>query len=96
MNADLPASWRDVLAGELEKPYFQQLTRFLEDERRAHRVFPAEEDVFAAFHLTPYEDVRVLLLGQDPSQVQYGHPGSQAEHHVKVVLDDHHGDLRAQ
>lgn len=66
MEFDLPDSWRRVLAGELEQPYFQQLTRFVEAERKAHRVFPAEEDVFAAFKLTPYERVRVLLLGQDP------------------------------
>ncbi|WP_438021884.1 uracil-DNA glycosylase [Sorangium sp. So ce233] len=63
---DLPASWQAVLAGELDQPYFQRLTRFLEEERKAHRVFPAEEDVFAALRLTPYERVRVLLLGQDP------------------------------
>ncbi|WP_437933345.1 uracil-DNA glycosylase [Sorangium sp. So ce341] len=66
MKIDLPGSWQSVLADELEKPYFQQLTRFLSTEREAHRVFPAEEDVFAAFKLTPYERVRVLLLGQDP------------------------------
>ncbi|WP_437963559.1 uracil-DNA glycosylase [Sorangium sp. So ce260] len=66
MKIDLPESWQRVLAGELEQPYFQQLARFLEAERKAHRVFPAEEDVFAAFKLTPYERVRVLLLGQDP------------------------------
>lgn len=66
MEFDLPDSWRRVLAGELEQPYFQQLTHFVEAERKAHRVFPAEEDVFAAFKLTPYERVRVLLLGQDP------------------------------
>ncbi|WP_437565551.1 uracil-DNA glycosylase [Sorangium sp. So ce542] len=66
MKIDLPGSWQSVLAEELEKPYFQQLTRFLSAEREAHRVFPAEEDVFAAFKLTPYERVRVLLLGQDP------------------------------
>ncbi|AUX23935.1 uracil-DNA glycosylase [Sorangium cellulosum] len=66
MKIDLPASWRRELAAELDQPYFQALARFLEAEREAHRVFPAEEDVFAAFQLTPYEDVRVLLLGQDP------------------------------
>ncbi|WP_437766632.1 uracil-DNA glycosylase [Sorangium sp. So ce281] len=66
MKIDLPASWERVLAGELEQPYFKKLARFVEDERTAHQVFPAEEDVFAAFKLTPYESVRVLLLGQDP------------------------------
>ncbi|XYH92983.1 uracil-DNA glycosylase [Sorangium sp. So ce1128] len=66
MKTDLPDSWQGVLAGELDQPYFQRLVSFLEAERKAHRVFPAEEDVFAAFRLTPYESVRVLLLGQDP------------------------------
>ncbi|WP_437274451.1 uracil-DNA glycosylase [Sorangium sp. So ce375] len=66
MKIDLPSSWERVLAGELEQPYFKKLARFVEDERKAHSVFPEEEDVFAAFKLTPYESVRVLLLGQDP------------------------------
>lgn len=66
MKIDLPASWEHVLAGELEQQYFKKLARFVEDERKAHQVFPAEEDVFAAFKFTPYESVRVLLLGQDP------------------------------
>ncbi|WP_437520351.1 uracil-DNA glycosylase [Sorangium sp. So ce726] len=66
MKIDLPASWERVLAGELEQQYFKKLARFVEDERKAHQVFPAEEDVFAAFKFTPYESVRVLLLGQDP------------------------------
>lgn len=66
MKIDLPASWHDILAEELEKPYFKKLERFVDAERREHQVFPAEDDVFSAFKLTPYEDVRVLLLGQDP------------------------------
>ncbi|WP_437738851.1 uracil-DNA glycosylase [Sorangium sp. So ce1335] len=66
MKIDLPPCWQAALAAELDQPYFQRLGRFVEEERKAHRVFPAEEDVFAAFRLTPYESVRVLLLGQDP------------------------------
>jgi uracil-DNA glycosylase len=66
MKVDLPASWQAVLAGELEKPYFKELDSFVDAERRAHKVFPAEYDVFSAFKLTPYEEVSVLLLGQDP------------------------------
>ena len=61
-----PASWRRVLAAEIEKPYFQDLTRFVAEERKAHQVFPPDDDVFSALELTPYEDVRVLVLGQDP------------------------------
>lgn len=66
MKIDLPPCWHAALSGELEQPYFQRLARFVAEERKAHRVFPAEEDVFAAFRLTPYDSVRVLLLGQDP------------------------------
>ena len=62
----LPASWEPVLAGELSKPYFKDLERFVASERKAHQVFPPEDEVFSALELTPYEDVKVLLLGQDP------------------------------
>ncbi len=66
MNIDLPASWQAVLADELEKPYFQQLHQFVDQERREHTVFPPENDVFNALKLTPYEQVNVMILGQDP------------------------------
>ena len=62
----LPPSWQSVLGEELEKPYFQELMRFVAQERAKHQVFPPEEEVFSAFHLTPYDRIRVLLLGQDP------------------------------
>jgi uracil-DNA glycosylase len=62
----LPADWKAVLADEVKKPYFQQLKEFVNEERAEHKVFPPEADVFNAFHLTPYERVKVLLLGQDP------------------------------
>ncbi len=62
----LPASWRAVLADEVAKPYFAELARFVAAERRTAQVFPPEDEVFAALELTPYEDVSVLLLGQDP------------------------------
>ncbi len=62
----LPASWRQVLADEIEKPYFQELARFVASEREAGQVFPPDDEVFSALELTPYEDVRVLVLGQDP------------------------------
>src|SRR6185369_5553768 len=62
----LPASWRHVLADEIEKPYFQELARFVAEERKTHQVFPPDNEVFSALDLTPYESVRVLVLGQDP------------------------------
>lgn len=62
----LPADWREVLTAEFDKPYFSKLEAFVEAERRHHQVFPPESDLFSALRLTPFEDVTVLLLGQDP------------------------------
>jgi uracil-DNA glycosylase len=62
----LPVTWEAALGGELAKPYFRELSDFLERERGAQTIYPPEEEVFAALALTPYEDVKVLLLGQDP------------------------------
>ncbi|MCK1798964.1 uracil-DNA glycosylase [Streptomyces sp. XM4193] len=62
----LPGSWQDVLGQELEAPYFKELTEFVEEERAAGPVFPPREEVFAALAATAYQDVRVLVLGQDP------------------------------
>lgn len=63
---DLPGGWKDVLSEELSKPYFRQLAEFVAREREQHEVFPPPEDVYTALAHTPYEDVSVLLLGQDP------------------------------
>src|SRR6516162_2463040 len=66
MKVDLPPSWRAALADELNKPYFKELETFVDGERKQHTVFPPEGDVFNALKLTPYDQVNVLLLGQDP------------------------------
>jgi len=63
---ELPDSWRERIGAELRKPYFDQLRRFVDQERSEHDVFPAAEDVFTALRLTPADRVRVLILGQDP------------------------------
>lgn len=66
MTQPIPASWQPILADEVAKPYYQALQAFVQQERAQHTVYPAEENVFAALELTPYEKVSVLLLGQDP------------------------------
>lgn len=66
MQVSLPPSWQAVLADEQEKPYFKQLSKFVDDERKKHTVYPPEADVFNAYKATPYDEVKVLLLGQDP------------------------------
>ncbi len=63
---ELPASWRRVLGDETGEAYFEKLRAFLDEERRQHTVFPPEDEVFTALELTPYDDVRVVILGQDP------------------------------
>ena len=62
----LPADWRKVLADEFEKDYFQKLLAFVNKERETKTIYPPESDVFYAFKHTPYEEVKVFLLGQDP------------------------------
>jgi len=62
----VPDDWAGQLAGEFEDPYWQHLRTFVTSERRSHQVFPAAPDVFAALRLTPFDQVRVVVLGQDP------------------------------
>ena len=66
MRPPLPPSWRPLLAEEFDKPYFRALDRFLAKERQSHTIYPHEDDTFSALKLTPYKNVKVLLLGQDP------------------------------
>jgi uracil-DNA glycosylase len=58
--------WNPLLRSEFDKPYWQDLQRFVATERAHGDVYPAPDDVFAALHLTPYAETRVLILGQDP------------------------------
>jgi uracil-DNA glycosylase len=67
MIQQIDESWRRFLTPEFEKPYLQDLLRFLEEERRrGKRLFPPAENVFEAFRLTPLPAVKVVILGQDP------------------------------
>lgn len=59
-------SWATKLQPEFEQLYFQLLLDFLERERSNFQVFPVAEEVFTAFELTPLDQVKVLILGQDP------------------------------
>lgn len=60
-------SWKEVLKDEFEAPYFRELTSFLKGEKQAGQViYPPGERIFAAFDLTPFEAVKVVIIGQDP------------------------------
>ncbi|MFI6846898.1 uracil-DNA glycosylase [Kitasatospora sp. NBC_00085] len=63
---ELPEAWREVLGAETEKSYFAELAAFVAAERAEHQVFPPSGQEFSALEATPYEKVRVLVLGQDP------------------------------
>ncbi len=58
--------WNPILRGEFAKPYWSELQEFVAAERANGPVYPPHDDVFAALHLTPFAEVKVMILGQDP------------------------------
>ena len=58
--------WENLLADELQKPYYQELRQFLISEYRTQKIFPDMFDIFNALHFTSYADTKVVILGQDP------------------------------
>ena len=59
-------TWHDVIGEEKEKEYFKKVRLFEREERSRHQVFPKAENVFKALELTPFDQVKVVILGQDP------------------------------
>ena len=66
MEVKIAQDWKDILAPEFEKPYFEQLTRFVRDEYAAHRIYPRGSNIFRAFDKCPFDKVKVVIIGQDP------------------------------
>lgn len=66
MNVRLQEGWKKRLAPEFEKPYFNELTAFVKNEYQQGSVYPPPKDIFRAFDLCPFEQVKVVILGQDP------------------------------
>ena len=66
MKFTLPTSWQKHLSGETEKPYFTDLQRALTLAYKNRTVYPFEENIFNAFKLTTLENIKVVILGQDP------------------------------
>ncbi|MHC5931490.1 uracil-DNA glycosylase [Nostoc sp.] len=66
INLQFPNDWQKVVAEEFKQPYFTKLQEFLISERLSYTIYPAKEETFSAFELTPYDQVKVVLLGQDP------------------------------
>lgn len=71
MTVRIDSSWYEVLKGQFEAPYFAQLKEFLVAERQQHTCYPPGSKIFAAFDSTPFNKVKVVIIGQDP----YHEPG---------------------
>ncbi|MCK5609765.1 uracil-DNA glycosylase [Candidatus Pacearchaeota archaeon] len=66
MDVRIDSSWKAVLQGEFDKPYFEGLTNFVKQEYQTKNIFPPPKDIFKAFDLCPFDRVEVVVLGQDP------------------------------
>lgn len=67
IDTTLPEDWLDLLKGEFQKPYFQNITSFLDQELKDNQIiFPPSQEIFSAFKLTTFKDLKVIILGQDP------------------------------
>ncbi len=66
VESKIEKSWYEILSDEFSKDYFCLLKSFLNTEKLEHQIFPKNSDVFNAYNLTPFDDVKVVILGQDP------------------------------
>ena len=66
MNVQIEEGWKQELNAEFEKDYFRSLVAFVRQEYATTQVFPPGKEIFAAFDATPFDKVKVVILGQDP------------------------------
>jgi uracil-DNA glycosylase len=66
MDVKIEQKWKEVLAPEFERPYFKELADFVKSEYKTKKIYPPPAHIFEAFNRTPFDDVRVVILGQDP------------------------------
>jgi uracil-DNA glycosylase len=66
MDVKIDAGWKKVLQPEFEKEYFKKLTDFVRNEYQSKTIFPPAAQIFNAFDLCPFENTKVVILGQDP------------------------------
>jgi len=66
MKIEIDDSWKKLLTSEFEKPYFEQLTAFVQEQYSNENCFPEEYQIFNAFNLCKFDDVKVVIIGQDP------------------------------
>jgi len=66
MDVKIEKSWKEILKDEFEKPYFIQLTDFVKSECKQYQIFPPGKEIFNAFNLCPFGNLKVVIIGQDP------------------------------
>ena len=66
MDVNIENSWREQLKEEFDKPYFKELTNFVKQEYETHSCYPKKTDIFAAFDYCNFDNVKVVIIGQDP------------------------------
>lgn len=66
MDVKIESSWKEALNEEFEKPYFKQLVEFVKSEYQTQTVYPPGNRIFSAFDFTPFNEVKVVIIGQDP------------------------------
>ncbi|HPX45744.1 MAG TPA: uracil-DNA glycosylase [Bacteroidales bacterium] len=66
MNPHIESSWLEVLKDEFQQLYFLEIKKFLLEDKKKYRVFPPGQLIFNAFNLTPFDKVKIVIIGQDP------------------------------
>ena len=66
MQLNISDSWKNILQTEFEKPYFKKLISFVDDQYDSYTCYPKKEDVFTAFNYCSFDDLKVVIIGQDP------------------------------
>lgn len=66
IDPKIEENWKKVLFDEFQKPYFEALKAFLVEEKKSQIIYPKSSNIFAAFDNTPFDNVKVVILGQDP------------------------------
>lgn len=66
MEVNIENTWKEVLSEEFRKPYFEQLVDFVKKEYKTKPIYPTGKDIFSAFWKCPFDQVKVVILGQDP------------------------------
>lgn len=66
MEVKIASDWKELLREEFDKPYFEELVQFVREEYATHRIYPRGSNIFRAFDKCPFEQLKVVIIGQDP------------------------------